>query len=188
MENEDIMKNLPGESPGDSIEAEEKIKKWIEKLCLDTWKEVYRYIYYKVGNREEAEDITQETYAKAMVFLKREYAVVENYSAYLKSIALNIIRDEWRKQKKQPLSVHIEEIDLSAQEEDFTKISEQRQTLKEALESLKEDQRRVVELRILKGYSVKETAAILKKKESHIRVIQLRALEKLAGMLKKNDF
>ncbi|SHO51461.1 RNA polymerase sigma factor [Anaerocolumna xylanovorans] len=168
------------------IGSEAEIRKWIEKLCLDTWREVYRYIYYKVGNREEAEDITQETYARAMVYLKKEYAVVENYSAYLKAIALNIVRDEWRKQKKEPVSINIEELDLEGQEEDFTRTLEQRRALKDAMESLKEEQRRVVELRILKGYSVKETAVILKKKESHIRVLQLRALEKLAGILKEN--
>lgn len=176
MENSKHVRDLSG--------TEEELKKWIEKLCMDTWREVYRFIYYKVGNREEAEDITQETYVKAMIYLKNEYALIENYSAYLKAIALNLIRDEWRKQKKGPVSVDIEELNLTGREEDFTKITEQRQTLKEALEKLKEDQRRVVELRILKGYSVKETAAILKKKESHVRVIQLRALEKLAEILK----
>ena len=51
----------------DSSGTEEELKKWIEKLCMDTWRETYRFIYYKVGNREEAEDITQETYAKAMI-------------------------------------------------------------------------------------------------------------------------
>ncbi|KPD00922.1 hypothetical protein LR69_00703 [Geobacillus sp. BCO2] len=35
---------------------------WIEQLCLSTWKSVYRLIYFKVQNREEAEDITQETW------------------------------------------------------------------------------------------------------------------------------
>lgn len=176
------------ENKKERTRSEAEIKKWIEKLCMDTWRDVYRYIYYKVGNREEAEDITQETYARAVVYLKKEYAVVENYSAYLKAIALNIVRDEWRKQKREPLSVNIEELDLREPEEDFTRTLEQRKALKEALESLKEEQRRVVELRILKGYSVKETAVILKKKESHIRVLQLRALEKLAGILKENTW
>lgn len=36
----------------------------IEKICLDTWEPLYRFIYYKVQNREEAEDITQETYIR----------------------------------------------------------------------------------------------------------------------------
>ncbi|MGN6712545.1 hypothetical protein [Anaerocolumna jejuensis] len=51
------------------------------------------YVFF-VYTYEEAEDITQETYSKAMAYLKKEYAVIENNSAYLKTIALNIIRDE----------------------------------------------------------------------------------------------
>ena len=35
--------------------------KSIEQICLTTWEPLYRFIYYKVQNREEAEDITQET-------------------------------------------------------------------------------------------------------------------------------
>ena len=47
-------------------------REMIEKLCGDTWRELYGFIYYKVQNREEAEDITQETYAKGNIFLKQE--------------------------------------------------------------------------------------------------------------------
>ncbi|WP_243120828.1 hypothetical protein [Pelotomaculum sp. FP] len=36
----------------------------IEQICLATWEPLYRFIYFKVQNREEAEDITQETYVK----------------------------------------------------------------------------------------------------------------------------
>ncbi|WP_073278409.1 RNA polymerase sigma factor [Anaerocolumna jejuensis] len=59
------------------------------------------YVFF-VHTYEEAEEITQETYSKVMAYLKKEYAVIENYSAYLKTIALNIIRDEWRKQNREP--------------------------------------------------------------------------------------
>lgn len=62
------------------------------------------YVFF-VHTYEEAEDITQETYSNVMAYLKKEYAVIENYSAYLKTIALNIIRDEWRKQNREPVRV-----------------------------------------------------------------------------------
>ncbi len=55
---------------GNASDSREYNTAFIEELCSGTWKEVYRFIYYKVGNREEAEDITQETYAKALDYLK----------------------------------------------------------------------------------------------------------------------
>lgn len=51
--------------------AKEGDRKAIEKLCLATWESLYRFIYYKVQNREEAEDITQETYVKTLNSLQR---------------------------------------------------------------------------------------------------------------------
>lgn len=72
-------------------------KEMIEKLCADTWRELYRFIYYKVQNKEEAEDITQETYAKAISFInKKNKEVIIDQLKYLKMIAMNIIRDRWR--------------------------------------------------------------------------------------------
>ena len=62
-------------------------KEMIEKLCADTWRELYRFIYYKVQNKEEAEDITQETYAKAISFInKKNKEVIIDQLKYLKMI------------------------------------------------------------------------------------------------------
>jgi RNA polymerase sigma-70 factor, ECF subfamily len=47
----------------------ERSSNFIEDICTDTWEPVYRFIYYKVQNREEAEDTTQETYVKAIASL-----------------------------------------------------------------------------------------------------------------------
>jgi len=45
--------------------------KSIEDICSLTWETVYRFVYYKVQNRQEAEDITQETYVKALSIYKK---------------------------------------------------------------------------------------------------------------------
>jgi len=71
--------------------------------------------------------------------------------------------------------------------EDTAEISAQRELIRKALGSLSEEQRMVVELRILKGYSVTETAKIIDKKETTVRVLQYRALKNLASILKDNN-
>ncbi|HHV28920.1 RNA polymerase sigma factor [Acetivibrio mesophilus] len=162
--------------------------KSVEEICSSTWEAVYRFIYYKVQNRQEAEDITQETYVKALSHLQKNSVKIEQYTGFLKTVALNILRDKWRKKKRRGTNVNIEAIDAEKTAiEDETEASAQRELIRNALDRLNEEQRMVVELRILKGYSVAETARIIKKKESTVRVLQYRALQTLASILKNND-
>jgi len=159
---------------------------WKEQICISTWKELYYFIYHKVQNREEAQDITQETYVKAFSYLDKSHVQVLNYNSYLKTIAVNIIRDNWRAKKRKGESINLEEV---AVEEiasgDFSDNSNDRTIIKEALQQLTSDQRRVLELRIMQGYSTEETANIMKKKAGSIRVLQYRAIKALTEILKK---
>ena len=59
--------------------AQEGDLKAIEELCSSTWESVYRFIYFKVQNRQEAEDITQETYVKALSHLRRSNIKIDKY-------------------------------------------------------------------------------------------------------------
>lgn len=78
----------------------------IEKICLDTWEPLYRFIYYKVQNREEAEDITQETYIRSLEYLKKRTFSPDNFLAFMKTVSLNLIRDRWRQKKRSWLLVN----------------------------------------------------------------------------------
>jgi len=140
---------------------------FIEKLCTDTWEPLYRFIYFKVQNREEAEDITQETYVKALSYLQRHKSNINTPISFLKVVALNILRDKWRnKRKHQRIKVDFELINLrEIASEDSTEISADRMLIEKALQQLNDEQRTVVKLRILKGYSVAETAKIINKKK-----------------------
>ena len=109
---------------GNASDSREYNTAFIEELCSGTWKEVYRFIYYKVGNREEAEDITQETYAKALDYLKRDSAVIDNYPNFLKTIAINILRDQWRKNHRMGIRLELEDIhEKELATEDFAESS-----------------------------------------------------------------
>lgn len=71
-------------------------------------------------------------------------------------------------------------------EDDFTDVYAIREWTEYPLKTLNEEQRTIIELRILKGYSVAETAKHMNKSEGNIRVIQYRALQNLNTVLKEN--
>jgi len=162
--------------------------KSIEDICKQTWEPLYRYIYYKVQNREEAEDITQETYAKSLSYPKFNEIEFKGYIAFFKTVAINIIRDRWRQNKIRGTNINIDSIaHTEASANDITHITNQQLYIKGLLEKLNEEQRKVIDLRIIKGYSVSETAKLMGKKEDNIRVLQHRALKNLADIINKND-
>ncbi|ROR28335.1 RNA polymerase sigma-70 factor (ECF subfamily) [Mobilisporobacter senegalensis] len=159
----------------------------IEEICSATWKDIYRFIYYKVQNKEEAEDITQETYAKALPYLQDEKISMDKCRSFLKTIALNIIRDNWRKSKRQGIMMNIDDVEPGKLgEDDFADAYAIREWTENALKTLNDEQRTIIELRILRGYSVEETAKYMNKSEGNIRVIQYRALQSLGTVLKKS--
>lgn len=176
------------------MEAEEKNnmklenEKDIEALCSSTWEPLYRFVYFKVQNREEAEDITQETYIKAISFIKKNDVKIDKIMGFLKTVSLNVLRDKWRKSKRRGQQINIEDMNpMEAAVDDHSEGVGQRQVIENALSLLNEEQRFVIELRILKGYSVADTAKRMDKTESNIRVLQYRALQRLSKLL-KNEY
>jgi RNA polymerase sigma-70 factor (ECF subfamily) len=161
---------------------------YIEELCTSAWEPVYRFIYYKVQNREEAEDITQETFVKAISHLQKNNIRIERCIGFLKAVSLNVLRDRWRRNKHRGTRVNIEEVNpLEVAVDDPSEQTSERILIEKAMKELSEEQRMVIELRIIKGYSAAETAGMMDKKEGTIRVLQYRALQNLAAILKKID-
>ncbi len=163
----------------------EKHKDFMEEICTATWKELYRFVYYRVQNREEAQDITQETYVRAISYLEKNRDAVLDYRNYLKAIAMNIIRDQWRRKQRSGM-IEGEEMDsLETDRGDFTDEVNERTVVEEALKQLTPRQQEVVTLRIIKGYSAADTARIMGCREGTVRVIQYRALKALSELLKE---
>lgn len=101
---------------------------------------IYRYCFFKLQQREIAEDITQETFLR---FLNHnDYRSIERKLPYLYRIAHNLCVDEYRKRK--PLSLMEEEKleDTGAEEKMFNDI-----LLRTALAQLSEEERELILLR-----------------------------------------
>lgn len=147
-----------------------------EQLCSLTWRQLYQFVYHKVQNREEAEDVTQEAYSRAIKAPPHGYSAGK-FMVYLQTVAMNVIRDQWRRaqtrERKQPL------LEAPDAESDSTDRVVDRETVVRALERLSEDHRRVLELRIIQGLSTAETAERMGRTEGAIRTLQYRALRAL---------
>jgi RNA polymerase sigma-70 factor (ECF subfamily) len=166
----------------------ERVAKHDSKAFAELYKRyvdrIYRYIYFKSGRTDDAEDLT------AQVFLKAWEAVTsyrwEGYpfSTWLYRIAHNQVIDYYRTHREHlPLdTAQTREggIDpLEAAQLTFTAIKVQA-----ALRHLTSDQERVITLRFLEGYSTKEVAAIMRKDADSVRALQhrgLRALQSWVG-------
>ncbi len=160
----------------------------IEQLCSNYWEPLYRYVYFKVQNREEAEDITQETFVKTLAYWREHEISRNNLPGFLKTVSQNIIYDRWRQKKRRGTSINWEDLNLKENRtgDDQAQIT-QRLQIESALAQLKPDQRRIIELRIIQGYSVAETARLTGKTESAVRIAQYRALQFMARILKSDS-
>ncbi len=152
-----------------------------EEWCDRTRPRVYRYIYGLVQDRERAEDLTQETYARVL----RASSPSETKSeAYLRAVALNLVRDEWRRDKARGIPVPLEPFEglLESSSEDpyVTLLADH---VRELMGRLPQEQRQVLELRIILGLSRGETAVKMGKTEAAVRGLQYRALQNLRQLL-----
>ncbi len=148
----------------------------METWYQETVTKLYRFIYSQLQNKEETEDITQETYLRC---LKQAPDALPPYP-YLKQIARNLITDRYRhKLVAQSHLEHLPEPEHPSLEEEWLT----RATLQELMNQLPSDYRQILEYRIIQGYSRKETATLMGRSESSIRGLQYRALQTLRSYI-----
>ncbi|MHB0877071.1 MAG: RNA polymerase sigma factor [Anaerolineae bacterium] len=139
---------------------------------------VYRYARLRVASREEAEDITETVFLRAWQSLPAFRGDCP-FAAWLYRIARNAITDHYRTRRvHQPL----EDVADSPLRSDSDRDAEV-VTVRAALASLPDDQREVLMLRFLEGFSHDEVAASLGKSAAACRVIQHRALKAIGRIL-----
>ncbi len=161
----------------------------IYRRYVDT---VYKFVYYRVGNREEAEDLTSDIFIKMMHALP-SFSFDSKFKTWLLGIAKHTVLDYFRKHyKNRTLALDdFLNVDLGnalaiqpvfdfdedqKESESITKRLEEK--VRSVLSKLPKNYREVLELRFLKGYSIRETAEELGKTISNIKVLQYRALHR----------
>lgn len=155
----------------------------IYTLYLDA---IYRYIYYRVGDTHDAEDLTEQVFLKAWKSIKTYKDQGIKFSSWLYRIAHNIVIDFHR---KCAADARLEE-DCKMEDEMQGQQFKQKQDLEEAsalsqaIARLTDEQQQIILLRFIEGLSHAEAAQIMNKSEGACRMLQNRALVELYEQLK----
>jgi len=146
---------------------------------------VYRFLLARVGNVDSAEEMTSEVFLRLIEKIDK-YNIspkdnVSIFSAWLYRLAHNKMVDILRKQKRTK-HVAIENAFGLASNENITEevsVKIEAEHVIDQLQYLNEQQRQVIVLRFLEGYSVAETAQVMQKSEGAIKALQHRSLNSL---------
>ena len=150
------------------------------------FKKIYRFIFFRVGHKEVAEDLAEEVFLKGFSKISsiNESAALEGW---LYQIARNLVIDYYRQKKS---TVALEEIENTLEYEtnvvDVVNLQEQQKIFLKLLKELGAEQQVVIKLKFFEELENSEIAELMGKNEGAVRVIQHRAIIKLQELIKKS--
>src|SRR5436189_2040947 len=146
-------------------------------IALDELEMIYAFIYSRVGNRADAEDLTQQVAMKAIPRL-RQGSPASAVRGYLFATARSVLGGFWSTRLGLSESELHEDLAMAMPQSGYSEESVER--VRQVLEQLSDNYRRVLELRFLHGYSLKEVAVEMRSTVGAVKVMQLRALRAAA--------
>lgn len=155
---------------------------------------IFRFIYFRVGNRPLAEDLAQDVWVRALKRINTFEYQGKDVGAWFVTIARNLVADHF-KSGRYRLEVTTGDV-LDADRTDAPEVRPEDATvaylsnveLMTALAKLGAEQREVLTLRYLKGLSVTETAHIIGKNEGAVKALTYRATRSLGRELRAGGF
>jgi RNA polymerase sigma-70 factor, ECF subfamily len=163
------------------VEAARQDPARFAELYEDNFERVYAYVARRVENREEAQDVTADVFHQALAGLPRFEWRGLPFVAWLLGIAANVLSDRWQRAATHQEAVN-DDLDQIGIEDDI----EQRAMLYQLVDTLPDDQRRVIILRFVGQKSLREIAMELGRSEGAIKQLQLRALQNLRERIRSN--
>ncbi len=144
---------------------------------------IYRYLYYRIGDPQIAEDLTADVFLRMVQALPSYQLGAVPFQAWLFQVARNVAIDHFRRTSAHPISAIDENLRLDGQglesQVDHRIASAD---LAVALSRLDDTQRDVLLLRFIEGLPIAETAQVLHKSEDSVKALQRRGLLALRAM------
>lgn len=157
----------------------------LQQLYEENLAAIYRFVYSKVGNREEAEDLTSQVFIKAVRTLDQERGT-QSIQSWLFQVARTTVADHWRKFYRLRVN-SLDDLLEGGWEGPADELATTPSSMPEArvqrlLARLPDRYREVLTFRFLLNYSIRETAEKMRLSEANVKVLQFRALKKAAAL------
>ncbi len=143
---------------------------------------VYRYLYSKVGNQADAEDLTSQVFLKALEDLGK-FRNQGGFRAWLFTIAYSQAMDYYRKRRAE---LPLDELNLASHEPDplaTTLCQEQIRRMRERIAALPEEEQELIRLRFVAGLRYAEIGEVLKRSEAAVKKALYRLLARLGEQM-----
>lgn len=154
-------------------------------IIYDTYSPgLFRYAMSLLGDSDMAEECVADTFSRFLNVLRLGHGPENHLQAYLYRIAHNWITDYYR--RRSPIMLELDEsLQINDQQKPENQLNEtiEKQQIQKALRVLTSDQRQVIILRYLEGWSNDEVALAILKPVGSVKALQHRALEKLRKVL-----
>ena len=147
---------------------------------------VYRFVYYRVGSVAMAEDLTSETFFRALRSMGSFKWQGKDFGAWLMTIARNLTADHYKAGRTR---LEFATEDMAAHDsatdgpENAVLASLTNEALLTALGELPNEQQECLIMRFLQGLSIAETAKVLGRSDGAVKQLQLRGVRNLAKLL-----
>lgn len=150
-------------------------EEWYDQYADD----IFRHLYFRLGNRERALDLTQDVFARLWIYLEKGKAI-EHPKAFLYTSAHHAFVNDIRTPNRNVSLDTLAEKGFEIQYEgtDIQQKAEQQEVV-DTIATLEPQARALLTMRYVDGLTVKEIANVLTEKENTVSVRIKRALEKL---------
>ncbi|HNH05723.1 MAG TPA: sigma-70 family RNA polymerase sigma factor [Anaerolineales bacterium] len=142
--------------------------------------EVYRYVRYRIGDSNAAEDIASDVFVRLLEAVQNGQPPKTSLKGWLIGTASHLATDHLRRKYRRPENeLHESLPDSGANVPSEVDQREQNQAVNNAYAQLTPEQQNVLALRFGQGYSLDETAAFMNKNVNAVKALQFRALAAL---------
>ncbi len=183
---------------------EGKKRKDFEEIYDTHVEQIFRFVYLKVGSKDDAEDITSRVFIQTWKSVDGPDSVTpKNPRALLYKVARNLVIDHYRKnrpvreedseedtaspqKKAKPKQVPLEDVMIEDREirpDEKALLNSQIEEVKQSLQDINEDYQNVIIWYYLDELTVPEIAELLDKPEASVRVLIHRAVDSLKKQL-----
>lgn len=161
-------------SNGDKVAFGELYQRYVERI--------YNYCYYRMGNQQDAEDLTGRVFMKALGHIKKYDERGVPFSAWLYRIAHNLVAN-WHRDNGRHKVIAIDEYLVSRNPEDapesMAEQSEEERQLMDAVRGLPEDRQQLLFLKFVEKLSNAEIGDLMNRTEGAIKSLYHRTLSTL---------